>query len=364
MACEIFIVRYNPFVRGVVSGFFDLQAAGILRLTVSTRSSDPGPYPDRTLRARLGNGAKVLYDMHDGYEFLLGTSDPWAQLDRTLETVDVYFKTTCIPAKHSALKHAAKIHPLGILASFMGSINNPYDLGLRPFSYRRIASNMVGLSRRLSILTEHTSRHMWPREYERPPDFHPARRAIYIARLWDPDDPDVLADDWREDRLRLNRFRAALIRLGQRELGPQFVGGLVPTAYAVKRYPDCVLYSPETENRLAYLQTMRESAVGIATSGLHGCAGGKLTEYMAASRAVVAERLQIAMPGDFGSPANYLAASTPEECAAEAYGLLRDPTRTLEMMHRNWEYYRRFLRPSALVLRTLVEATAHAAQVG
>ena len=98
---------------------------------------------------------------------------------------------------------------------------------------------------------------------------------------------------------------------------------------------------------------MRHSDVGVATSGLRGSNSWKLGEYVAASRAVVSETLYQEVPGGFEPGRNFVVFETPQECAEAVEGLLADSCRRRRMMEANREYYRRSLRPDALVWNTL-----------
>lgn len=354
--CEISFSKYNMWLRTIVSGFYDLQHKGVVKVRIGpSLGSD---YPPNALLVRLPNGTLILYDFNDGYNNILDASaGSLERFDQLLSGVDAYFKATYIPAMHLGLNNAHKIRPLGIFSGFHGSAHNPFDVGLRPLAPRTAFRSMIGLSSTLSALTERNNRHMLPDQYERMPDINLDCRAIYVTRLWDPGSPAFKGERLRQEVRELNAFRCAVVRLGRTELGPRFIGGLVPNQFAIENHPEYVMRTPETTNRWSYLRTMRSVAVGVATAGLHSCASGKLAEYIAASRAVVSQTLQAAMPGEFSSPSNYLEAASPGDCVARAGELLDAPTTIAEMMQRNWQYYNTHLRPAAMVLRTLQAAT-------
>jgi len=113
---------------------------------------------------------------------------------------------------------------------------------------------------------------------------------------------------------------------------------------------------PEARNRWAYLKTLARVSVGIATAGLDGCASGKLGEYVAASRGVVATALPMILPGEFAAGVNYIEAATPRGSIDASAALLDDPRRLTTMMHVNHAYCEYHIRSCACVLRTIRQA--------
>jgi hypothetical protein len=103
-----------------------------------------------------------------------------------------------------------------------------------------------------------------------------------------------------------------------------------------------------------YLRLMHNAQVGVATRGLEGSIGFKVAEYVAASKAIVTERINQNVPGDFEAGKNYLEFSTPEECVERVTRLFEDRDRLQAMMRENFSYYTHYLRPDAMILNTLV----------
>jgi len=351
--CELAFGTYNMWIRSVVSGFYDLHHAGLINLKVRTSQAPFGLAP--LVQATIDGTRRVIYDGHDGYNFLDREVQPDRRFDEMLDDYDLWFKYNCIESKHSNLRNRDKIRPLGLISGFFGSRHNPYDLGLVPFNPRQLVQTLIGVSEIGSSLTGKNSRHMWPDMYEIPPSTADGR-AVFVARAWDPAAREVQSDQSRLERHELNEFRADVVRTARRTLGDCFLGGLIRDGYTERTYPDCIYDGPEAVNRWAYLQTLRGASVGIATAGLHGCSGGKLAEYVAASKGVVSTKLSMTLPGEFADGVNYLGASTAEELIASCATLLDSPSLLAEMMGANRAYYEAFVRPSACVLRTIGDA--------
>jgi hypothetical protein len=85
---------------------------------------------------------------------------------------------------------------------------------------------------------------------------------------------------------------------------------------------------------------VKQADVCIATRGLFGSNGYKLGEYLAASRAVISERMTYMVPGDFAEQQNYIAFDHPKQCAQHAEELISDRARIYAMQAHNYKYSR------------------------
>lgn len=138
---------------------------------------------------------------------------------------------------------------------------------------------------------------------------------LFQVRAWEPDDGSDPAD-----RRRVNDVRAALIRGLHAEFGSRFVGGFFPRPYAIATYPSLVSTLPV--ERRAYLSQIRDSAIVVSSTGLHGSIPWKLAEYCAASRAIVSERITNALPWNLDDTLSWF--DDPSECVAECVRLIGD----------------------------------------
>ena len=289
------------------------------------------------------DGKKLVYDLDDGY---------WdtAAMRGLLEEADAYFKRSFSTSENERLfggELAAKMQPLGLYFR-VGHPREPYTRGL-------VAPKGKALERRMrASVRRRRGDHLQPSDIACAPD----RRAegpevVYCTRLWDPDELDERwHESWREDCLRMNDERVEVLRALRGRLGERFFGGLADSPLARKAAPDLILPAAATV-RTRYIQTMRGALVGIATTGLDGSIGGKLGEYVAASKGIVSEPLRYELPGRFEAGENYLAFQTPDECVEAVERLLADEALLQAMRERNHAYYLGYSRPDRLVGRTL-----------
>lgn len=348
--CRIVFGTYNKWIRHIVSGFCDLASAGRIDLEVKSGDAPFGLMP--IVKATIDGAFTVAYDAHDGYNYCAEPCDSLRRLDEMSEAVDLWFKYTCLNGVNEKLKNRDKILPLGLGSTFLGSRHNPYDTGVIKPDWRQIICNIAGATAFTATLTRHNSRHMWPDAYEAPPSSGNGT-AIFVARVWDPNASEVSSQESRRNRADINLFRVALVREARRVLGTSFIGGIQDDSYARKYCPDCISKTPVMSNRWDYLRAIRNCSVGIASDGLHGVVGGKLAEYLAASRPVVTTPLQLMLPGDFMQGDNYLPDADPVALIRLCEGLLKDPAKCNRMMQANARYYSQYVRPAAMIERTL-----------
>ena len=79
----------------------------------------------------------------------------------------------------------------------------------------------------------------------------------------------------------------------------------------------------------------------------------KFGEYIAASRAIVTEKLHYEIPGEFKSGINYLEFSSAYELVNSINKLMKDNVFRYKMMQNNHDYYVKYVRPDKLVMNTL-----------
>jgi hypothetical protein len=194
-------------------------------------------------------------------------------------------------------------------------------------------------------------REMYIHDFESPPAPELDPKILLMCRVWDPVHTPHLR--LRDDRERVNEMRAACIRAGRAEFGDRFYGGLAHGDFSREHYGDCLLPSARDGERHAFLARVRDSAICVSTSGLHQSIGWKMAEYVASSRAILAESLHYVVPGGFAPGRNLIEFDSVDGFIAAAERLMRDHELRSAMMHANWDYYREWVRPDAQVLRTL-----------
>jgi hypothetical protein len=298
------------------------------------------------LRVVLDNQRVLYYDEHDSFEI-----DP-----EVLQEVDFYFKRSYADAEVKKLRENFKVFPLGL--------NYPvYCGGFDRFSLER-ATLQEGLEVYRSVLRGlgvdyilGNRRYGVPRlgRMEAYPDLTAGPRALFIAGAWNPG--DAHSKQKSDEREYINNMRADCIRLLRKEFKKYFLGGFIHDSYVQKKFADCLLSEPRLAKKRNYMRLLKQFPIGVATTGLHGSIGWKLAEYVSLSKAIVAERLNYRVPGQFAREANYLEFSSAAGCAEGVTRLFQDHELRRRMMVNNFRYYQSYLRPDLLVLNTLIIAT-------
>lgn len=177
---------------------------------------------------------------------------------------------------------------------------------------------------------------------------------LFMARAWDPKgELAELTEEEKRERVYINEMRARCIRLLRDELGPHFYGGFARTSYAMDNFKELLVEDALVSGKKRYVSLLHDYPICIATAGLHGSIGWKMGEYVAFSKAIVSERLNCSVPGDFTCGRNYLEFDTPEMCLEQTMKLVEGRGLRAQMMEDNWTYYNMHLMPDRLIMRTL-----------
>ena len=140
----------------------------------------------------------------------------------------------------------------------------------------------------------------------------------------------------KEERNRINSMRIAIIRR-LRELYPDnFKGGVERSSISERLCPDLILDEKETIKR-HYLKQLRHADICIGSMGLHQSIGWKIAEYIAASKAIVAEKFCYEVVGNWTEGMNYIPFSTVEECIEGIDRLIKNPELLHDMQIANWK---------------------------
>ena len=258
-----------------------------------------------------------------------------------LEEVDLYFKRSLSTEALASLPEQlrAKIKPFGLNnpSSSLGATLRVLTARLRSGrDWRRLAVD----ARQLLALPS-------SRAFESPPDAAAEPAVFFQTRVWPPcdDDPAVAS---------LNEARVAMVRTLRKAFGRRFRGGIVPSAFANEHFPDAVTQLP-TRMRL-YPHVMKRALVGVCSRGLHGSIPFKFSEYLAASRCIVAHEPEGVLPQPLTNGRHYLGFTEAEQCVAQCDRILTDTTAAREMRQRNWDYYRSTVEPPVQMLHVLSAA--------
>lgn len=347
-------VYYNKeaHVSRLLTGFHMLAASGKVRSLVfheNTGNHRRTPHP-QVVEAVI-DGRIVAFDLCDAYG--LGTPKGREYLAR----VALYFKRSYDPGLDKGLtqEERGKVRPFGFdyYATFPG---NPID---QPTGLR---SKLLGILRKRSGY----DRCMHVDAFEGSADRTASPSILFMTRLWDPAeislagdlDPEVRTyrEYMIEERKKINADRIHLIRTLKERYADAFFGGIQDSTFARSQCPDLILPKKLVRKR-AYLARMKRSDICIGSMGLHRSIGWKTGEYVAAARAIVAERFAYQVPGDFLENRNYIPYDTPEECLDAVEALFRDPEAIYRMKQANQEYYRRSLQPEVQILNALSQLT-------
>ena len=316
-----------------LTGFYSLAKKDGMKLEIRDCSQSAEYAIKKTALVAYLDDRRLVYDMADGYQ------SPKA-MEYLLNRCDAYFKRSFSDETNREMGYS-NVYPYGLNYDVTW-LGNP----LLRSRYTSIARFAKGLLSGAMIS---------PSAIETKPDVARKNRLrspkiLYMVRLW-PEDP-ALSEQENEERRTINEQRIRLIRAIKRGFGDRLMGGVADNKLARAIAPDLIMPRMLT-NRNAYLQIMKRTKICIATTGLHGSIGGKLGEYVAASRAIVSEPLRYSVPGDFLPKKNYLEFDTIDGCLRQIDWLLEKPERIMEIQNNNCQYYRRYLEPERMIRNTL-----------
>lgn len=178
-------------------------------------------------------------------------------------------------------------------------------------------------------------------------------RVTFLVRAWDPAER---SGSLRDEFEATSHERAEMIRQLRSALGPRFVGGFVPTEHSRREFPDCIAEVPT--GRRDFVAQFARGGIAVSVRGLADSNPWKLAEYPATGTAVISEPLRRTIPEPFVENESILTFDTPDGCVAHCLSLLTDQDRTEEMRMASQEFWRRYVRPDALVRNRLAEAFA------
>jgi hypothetical protein len=338
------------------TGFGLLAKRGMIQVTFTK---------DKGYKAGVLAAPKLKVVINDSLRVLYDACDDGRIHESELADYDFYFKRSFRPDTVARLRESAKVHPLGLNYAVYG----PGDQGMRRsfWSFQADQTStksafLVQFVRSNGLLSELLSANQSRancsvEHFESLPRCTAEPRILFFTRVWDPgrisSKPALV-----EERQAINAMRAACVRLLRKEFGALFQGGIEPTEYARQQFADCLATDQQTRKG-NYLRALRQAEITIATMGLEQSNGWKLAEYVAGAKAIVSEKLQYAVPGDFTRGQNYLEFSSPDECVAHVAELVQNPAKRYQMMLRNYGYYHTHLRPDLLIWNTLQTALGH-----
>lgn len=322
----------------IAAGFLLLRQQG-WDVELVDEGKHPGhPYYDLPIAFAEYGGKRIAYDVWDGYQ-------DRPDMRRAAAECDFYFKRSFDEARNQEVfgPDAGKIHPLGFNyhVTLPGSpLNEPL--------WKQLAKPLWGRAPDV---------YFTPQVFEGTPrqNREGTVKILFLTRLWEED--SQLDERANLERRQINESRIHIIRALKERYGEHFLGGVNDLPIARELAPELIVPARFTE-RKRYMKLLHESDICIGTIGLHESIGWKTGEYVAAAKAIVNERFHYQVPGNFAQGVNYLPFTTDEQCL-EAVRLLAEDSRALDAMQQaNARYYQDWLRPDALIRRTLEQVSA------
>lgn len=345
---KIFCFSSSDHVNQLFSGFGELVKRRFIRVELIKMHDYCGDrYSKPLLKVEIDGGPTIIYDTSDSYRFFENDDTGY---------YDFYFK------------RMLRIDDVNLV------LGNTFPLGLNvpvfsrhDFALQRIAwswNSLDAIKRAilyvppLSIMLNAQSglHDSSIKKLEQPPEVEPNPRVIFMTQAWNPS--NVKSKQKKDERIMINEMRAACIKSLRKQFGKRFLGGFYINEFSRKHYKECLVTDNEMTLKSNYLRVLKDFSVGIATMGLDGSVGWKFAEYVTNSKAIISEKFDCLLPGDFEENKNYLSFVSADECVERVAELIDDRERIYQMMVHNHAYYHAFLRPDRLVWNTLQIAMA------
>ena len=104
------------------------------------------------------------------------------------------------------------------------------------------------------------------------------------------------------------------------------------------------------------MKLLKTNVICVSSEGLHHSIGWKFAEFVAASKAIITDKLRYSLPGDFEKNKNYLEYNNINELINQTSSLLKNKPLINQMEIENHNYYKKYVQPDQLVLNSLKEA--------
>jgi hypothetical protein len=277
-----------------------------------------------------GSTRRIAIDLRDG----LGISRP------IIDNVDVYLKRAFYPPEIAALPDdlARKMHAFGLNYGCRSAASTVRLLG--NVGWPIVRQGTPGLARLRQYFSTPA-----PSAFEQSPDAAVEAKVVFQTRLWTKGEvPESEVEP-------LNDGRVAMVRALRQAFGDRFVGGLVPTPFALQHYPNEI--TPHSSRYAQYLALKKRYLVSIYTRGVEHSLAFKLGETLAASQCLVSVPLRYALPAPLVAGEHYLSFETTDEAVSACQRLFEAPRLARSMRLANHAYYLREVEPAAHVANVL-----------
>lgn len=296
------------------------------------------------------NGKKIIFDMNDGYDNLLDSNNSYIDFyNDLLEKCDILYKRSFNEELNHGLRYAEKIRKTAP-NYFVTVKGNPSHVPAPCDPQTEKIKKII----RLLPYSKYSNSLCYEENFKAEPVIKSEPKIMFMARLWDPkgEFKGQLSEEKSEERVAINKNRANCIRLCRSEFGSRFFGGITYSEFAKKEYPELLIENKGLGNKNKYLESMKNYDIFIATAGLHQSTGWKFAEYIAASKAIVAEPLRYSSVGGLSDKVNYFCFENEFECCEKIEELF-DNQKRYKMMCANRNYYNEFMDCEKIAARTL-----------
>jgi hypothetical protein len=330
------IISRSLHTSQIITGFLLLRDREVINLEINKNYSNINNYPhEHLVEAVVNSDIKIAFDMLDGYNF------DFELVEKYLDNIDILFKRSFSKKINSKIKGGGKIFPLGF-NYHLTHPENPIDYSEKPLNFlKHIIKYFLQLSKRKDFTAD---------IFECKPEYKENDfKIIFFTRLWEP---NLSSDKLNEERILINKMRVKIIRELKAKYPKKFIGGITKSDYAKKYCKDLIL-SKKITDRKKYLSTMHDADICIGSMGLHKSIGWKTGEYIAASKAIINEKLKYEVIGDFKEGTNYISYDNLSECIRAVDYLVSNPDKTYKMRCANHRYYKKYLKPDKLIKNSL-----------
>lgn len=351
----------NTHISQIVAGYKMLEKQGILKIESAqpcrTFRSSRNYEHNSIVEVEIGEKT-IAYDMADGYQSM-HRLDVW---DKELERLDFYFKRSCDSKRHTGMKNADKIKPLGLnyLCSCRG---NPYDnFVFNGHSLGELKKYLIYLKTKKNNIYDYSVFESNGQHYD---DY----KLLFLTRLWDssgisaqsikrtyPYLTDTQAKEeaerWKFSLDKATKDRIKYVKALRKVYADKVIAGVSSDLFSQKICPELIVDSSLTE-RHKYLAEIKKNYVCITSEGLHQSIGWKFAEFVAAGKAIITEPLAYETVGGLEKNRNYLIYNDTESLLASCERLMNNADAVHEMERQNEEYYNNHLRPDKVILDSL-----------
>jgi hypothetical protein len=359
--CRVRISRIGPTFWHLLGSLAAMARSGQIRLDQQmmpmppNRADGPAHLRDKqswAIELEVDEGVRAYLDVHEGREI-----DEAAAARST-----IYFKR-CLDPSFVPAALRDKVVPYGLSMDLVGDHIDRYELSRQLHLQAGAGTRLKGLAklmlrpaRRLAGSPVSLTVADFAASPQPPAAFGPDARVLFLTRLFDPRGAmDPAAELIRADYEAMNALRIGCIRALRRELGASFLGGVAASDYARAVCPDLIV-GDDVVARHNFAKLLHEYPIAVTTAGPRRSHGFKIAEYLAAARAIVAERITVQLPGPFAEKTNYLGFATPDECVAQVLALRANPAAASRQSRANWTYFHEWVEPGAHARRILETA--------